>query len=74
MTWPDRLRALRQAQGLTQAQLAERIGSSRRSVIDWEAGRREPQRMARMAIAAVGAGLGARRPGAPFVTRPRRPR
>lgn len=55
--WPDRIRAIRAARGLTQAQLAAEIGAARRSVIDWEAGKREPERMARMALAAAEAGL-----------------
>ncbi len=57
IAWPDRIRAIRKARGLTQAQLAELIGASRRSVIDWEAGKREPERMARMALLAAEAGL-----------------
>jgi type I restriction enzyme M protein len=57
--WAVRIKALRIALHLTQAQLAERIGASRRSVIDWEGGKRVPDRMARLALLAAEAGLAA---------------
>jgi transcriptional regulator with XRE-family HTH domain len=42
-TWfPGRLRELREAAGLTQAQLAEKVGVGRDAVARWEAGVREP--------------------------------
>ena len=59
MTWPERIRAIRAARGLTQAQLAVLIGASRNSVVGWEGGKREPERMAQMALLAAEAGLAA---------------
>jgi transcriptional regulator with XRE-family HTH domain len=42
-TWfPGRLRELREGAGLTQAQLAEKVGVGRDAVARWEAGVREP--------------------------------
>src|SRR6185312_12246556 len=58
MTWPERIRAIRAARGLTQAQLAVLIGAARNSVVGWEGGKREPERMAQMALLAAEAGLG----------------
>jgi transcriptional regulator with XRE-family HTH domain len=40
--FPGRLRELREAAGLTQTQLAERVGVQRDAVARWEAGNREP--------------------------------
>jgi transcriptional regulator with XRE-family HTH domain len=40
--FPDRLRELREQAGLTQEQLAERVGVKRDAVARWESGRREP--------------------------------
>jgi transcriptional regulator with XRE-family HTH domain len=37
-----RLREARRAVGLTQQQVAERLGSSRRAVVEWEGGQRRP--------------------------------
>jgi transcriptional regulator with XRE-family HTH domain len=37
-----RLRELREAAGLTQEQLGERVGVKREAVARWEAGKREP--------------------------------
>ena len=55
--WPTRIRAIRSARGLTQAQLAERIGMVRRMVTYWESGQREPERVVQLALLAVEAGL-----------------
>jgi transcriptional regulator with XRE-family HTH domain len=51
------LRLFREGQGLTQAALAEKLGASRRTVEDWEAGRRLPPPLLRLALAAIVAGL-----------------
>jgi transcriptional regulator with XRE-family HTH domain len=41
-SFAGRLRELREAAGLTQGELAERVGVIREAVARWEAGRREP--------------------------------
>ncbi len=51
---PERLRAARRRVGLTQAELARRLGLDEGTVVDLEAGRR---RASRKAIAAVAAFL-----------------
>lgn len=43
-TLADRLKTWRERLGLTQAGLAERIGTEESVIADWEAGRRKPQR------------------------------
>lgn len=53
-----RLRRLRLAAGWTQAALAARAGVSRRAVIKWERGEREPSWPAVVALArALGVGV-----------------
>lgn len=47
------VRAFRDQHELTQAELAELIGGSKRGVEDWEANRRQPPAMLRLAFAAV---------------------
>jgi DNA-binding transcriptional regulator YiaG len=54
---PTEIRVLRQSLGLSQAKLAERIGSSTRAVEEWEAGRRAAPAMLRLALAAIKADL-----------------
>ncbi len=39
---PEQVRSLRRLLGLTQAQLAERIGCSKLAISYWETGRRSP--------------------------------
>lgn len=43
--WPDRLRALRDALGLTQAEAADRVKAPVGTWRGWEYGRREPSAM-----------------------------
>ena len=40
--WPERLRAFRREQGLTQVQASARLGIKRRAWITWETGERPP--------------------------------
>jgi|GEM_PF-353780 len=54
---PEEIRAFREAQGLSQAALGEALGSSGRTVEDWEAARRKPPAMLRLALAAIAAKL-----------------
>ena len=49
----DRITALREADGLTQAQLAERVGVSQATVSQWEGGTRVPSGEAVVALARV---------------------
>lgn len=42
MTFQNKLRNLRLSHGLTQMELAERLGTSQSSITSWESGRREP--------------------------------
>ena len=42
MTWPRRVRALRRRLGLTQEQLAHRLGCTVNAVARWERGVRTP--------------------------------
>ena len=51
MTFGDRLRAARTAQGLTQAELARKLGVSDAAVRMWELGHREPDLSMLTAIA-----------------------
>lgn len=53
----DEVKAFREQMGLTQQELADLILSSKRTVEDWEAGRRQPPAMLRPALAAVSYGL-----------------
>jgi DNA-binding XRE family transcriptional regulator len=54
---PDEIRAFRKEVMTSQAGLGEHLGASKRTVEDWEAGRREPPAMLRLALAALKAGL-----------------
>ncbi|MDQ1153046.1 DNA-binding transcriptional regulator [Brevundimonas sp. SORGH_AS_0993] len=67
---PDELRTFRQNLDLTQAELAEKLGGSRRSIEDWEAGRRQPPAMLRLALAALRFDV---RPWSPITIDPRYP-
>ena len=49
----NRIMALREADGLTQAQLAERVGVSQATVSQWESGTRTPSGEAVVALARV---------------------
>lgn len=51
--FPGRLRELREQIGLTQQELAERVGVQRDAVARWEAGRREPSWSNVLALAAA---------------------
>lgn len=51
------LKLFRSTFGLSQAALAERLGASTRAVEEWEAGRRQPPAMLRLALAAIKADL-----------------
>jgi type I restriction enzyme M protein len=61
------LRAIRAKQGLTQEQLAERLGVSFATINRWEGGANSPQKAARDAIAALAAeaGVEGEEPGSP---------
>lgn len=48
---PDERRAIRKRAGLTQDEMAEVVRTSRRSILRWELGQREPRRSARNAYA-----------------------
>lgn len=52
---PDEIRAFRQTHGLSQRALALRLGCSRRAVEEWEAGRREPLALLRLALNQIAA-------------------
>jgi DNA-binding transcriptional regulator YiaG len=54
---PAELRLFRKELDLSQAKLGEALGASTRTVEDWEAGRRTPPALLRLALAAVKAGL-----------------
>lgn len=45
--------AIRRAKGLSQSQFAERYGFGLRTVQDWEQGRREPERAARILLRVI---------------------
>lgn len=47
MAFPDDVKRLRRERGLTQRELADLLGVNREAVARWEAGMREPSRMAR---------------------------
>lgn len=53
----DEIREFRESEGLSQAALGEALGSSARTIEDWEAGRRKPPAMLRLALAAITARL-----------------
>lgn len=48
--WPEYLRSYRASHDLSQRQLADALQISRRTVEDWEAGRREPIAFLRLAL------------------------
>lgn len=50
------IEAFREELGLTQADLGQALGGSKRSVEDWEAGRRQAPAMLRLAMAAIARG------------------
>lgn len=50
---PEEIRAFRQATGLSQAEMAQLLGASKRAVEEWEAGRRVALPMLRLAMAAI---------------------
>lgn len=55
---PAEVKAFRQAiGGVSQAQLADLVGSSKRAVESWESGDRDPPAMLRLAFAAIDASL-----------------
>lgn len=43
MWGPDEIKRRRFAAGMTQGQLADRVGVARRTIVDWEGGRTTPQ-------------------------------
>lgn len=49
----DEIKALRKRLGLNQTDFADTLGSSRKSVSDWENGRRKPIKMAILAMRAL---------------------
>jgi len=49
----EQVRELREALGVTQAELAERIGTRQQTVSEWETGAREPRRMSRRLLRMV---------------------
>lgn len=53
----DEIKAFRQATGLSQADLAQAIGGSKRGIEDWESGRRTPPAMLRLAMGAINEGV-----------------
>ena len=54
-----RIKELRRSAGLTQSELAEKIGSSRDTVSAWERGKAEPSaRLLRRTAEALGASVG----------------
>lgn len=57
MNIPDRLRALRDCLGLTQVQMAERIGLPKRTIVGYENGEREPGSAALAAYARTGVNM-----------------
>jgi type I restriction enzyme M protein len=59
------VRALRARLGLTQAELAERMGTRQQTVSEWETGARAPRRMSRRLLRMVAEEAGAYDPGAP---------
>lgn len=48
---PNRLRELREAAGMTQAQLALRIGVTKQSISQWETGETQPSLVKALAVA-----------------------
>lgn len=59
MTFPETLRATRQAHVLTQAELADRLGVSSQTLSNWECGRSSPwpKQEANVLLALVAIGL-----------------
>jgi transcriptional regulator with XRE-family HTH domain len=57
VAFKDRLRALRQTLGLSQAQLAERCGLSVDSIQNWEGKRASEPRLSQLAKLAQGLGV-----------------
>lgn len=54
---PRDIKAFREELSLTQADLGQALGGSKRSVEDWEAGRRQAPAMLRLAMAAIARGV-----------------
>lgn len=50
-TWGRNLRSIRQATGISQSELARRLGVTAATVSQWESGRRAPRDTHRIAIA-----------------------
>ncbi len=67
---PDERRRLREAAGLSQAQVASALGTRREAVGSWEAGQREPRSPQRAAYARLLEGLAQRFPGPPATPAP----
>ncbi|MEX2032889.1 MAG: helix-turn-helix transcriptional regulator [Dehalococcoidia bacterium] len=61
------VRALRARLGLTQAELAERMGTRQQTVSEWETGVRAPRRMSRRLLRMVAEEAGVYDPGPPDV-------
>ncbi len=40
--WPEKVRAFRERHAITQAELAQKLGVSKRCVEQWEGGQRKP--------------------------------
>lgn len=49
----ERVRVLRERMGLTQAELAERVGTRQQTISEWETGARAPRRMSRRLLRMV---------------------
>lgn len=54
---PDEFRHFREAAGISQRKAADLLGVSRRTVEDWEAGRRNAPNYLRLAVSAILNGL-----------------
>jgi len=59
----EAVRRLRRTLGLTQGELAERLGTRQQTVSDWETGTRAPQRLSRRMLRMVAEESGAYDPG-----------
>jgi DNA-binding transcriptional regulator YiaG len=49
----ERVRALRERMGLTQAEMAERVGTRQQTISEWETGARAPRPMSRRLLRMV---------------------